>query len=320
MLTEKNRSGSVAELFQKKSVVAASALLCCALWGSAYPAIKLGYSMLDISGAGSEILFGGYRFLLAGIITLLVSAASGHRLSEIKKSSWPYVFGQGMLQTTAQYILFYIGLANASGARSSIINGANSFFSIVIAHFLISSDRITKRKTIGCAVGFAGIIAMNLAGGADSVPMKLTGEGFVLLSSLAYGASTVTMKLISRRENTTLVTGAQFVIGSIVMIAVGLLLGGKVEGFSAASVLLLVYLAALSAVAFSLWAFILRYNPVSKVAIFGFTIPVFGVFFSAVFLRENVFTFNNLIALLFVSAGILLVNSAPADKGTAGSR
>ena len=315
MLTEKMKSGSVSELFQKKSVVAAAALLCCALWGSAFPAIKMGYRLLDISGAGSEILFGGYRFLLAGIITLIFAAASGHRLSEIKKSSWPYAFGQGLLQTTAQYILFYIGLANASGARSSIINGSNSFFSILFAHFLISGDRITKRKAVGCAVGFAGIIAINFAGGADSVPMKFTGEGFVLLCSIAYGASTVTMKLLSRRENTTLMTGVQFVIGSIVMIAVGLLLDGRIEGFSLASVLLLLYLAALSSVAFSLWALLLRYNPVSKVAIFGFSIPVFGVLFSAVFLGENAFTFNNLIALLFVSTGILLVNSAPAGKG-----
>lgn len=319
MLTEKIRSGSAAELFQKKTVVAAAALLCCALWGSAFPAIKIGYRLLDISGAGSEILFGGCRFLLAGVITLMFAAASGHRLSEIKKNSWPYAFGQGLLQTTAQYIFFYIGLANASGARSSIINGSNSFFSILFAHFLISGDRITKRKAIGCAVGFAGIIAINFAGGADSMPMKFTGEGFVLLCSIAYGASTVTMKLLSRRENTTLMTGVQFVIGSIVMIAAGLLLGGRIEGFSLASVLLLLYLAALSSVAFSLWALLLRYNPVSRVAIFGFSIPVFGVLFSAVFLGENAFTFNNLIALLFVSMGIRIVNSAPADKGKASS-
>lgn len=46
----------------KSSVVFALALLCCALWGSAFPCVKIGYEWLAIEGAGSQILFAGYRF------------------------------------------------------------------------------------------------------------------------------------------------------------------------------------------------------------------------------------------------------------------
>ena len=48
------------------------ALLCCALWGSAFPCIKIGYEWFAIEGVGSQILFAGYRFFLSGVFTFLL--------------------------------------------------------------------------------------------------------------------------------------------------------------------------------------------------------------------------------------------------------
>ena len=313
-MKERKKSFSSEEFFRKKSVVVIAALLCCALWGSAFPLVKIEYRLLNISGAGSQILFGGYRFLLAGLLTLLMGALSGHRVTEIKRSSLPYICMQGLLQTTMQYVFFFIGLANTSGARSSIISGSNSFFAIIIAPFLLRGEKMTKRKALGCIAGFLGVIAMNFTPGGETVPVRLTGEGFVLISAVAYGASSVTMKLISHREDTTLLTGTQFIFGSAVMVVLGLLLGGKIGGFTAKSAALLAYLAFLSAAAFSLWAALLKVNPVGKVAVFGFSIPVFGVLFSALLLGEKVLTVNNLLALVLVSLGIIIVNNPSGQK------
>ena len=72
--------------------------------------------------------------------------------------------------------------------------------------------------------------------------------------------------------------------------------------------ILLIYMALLSTVSFSIWAQLLKYNPVGKVSIFGFSIPVFGVALSALVLKENIFTVQNLAALVLVSIGILIVN------------
>ena len=52
----------------------------------------------------------------------------------------------------------------------------------------------------------------------------------------------------------------------------------------------------------------LKYQPVAKVTVYMFLVPVFGSILSAVILNENVFTVKNLIALIFVCLGILLVN------------
>ena len=80
------------------------------------------------------------------------------------------------------------------------------------------------------------------------------------------------------------------------------------QGFNMRSTLLLLYMSLLSTVAFSIWAELLKYNSVGKVAIFGFSIPIFGVALSAVFLGEQMASVKNLAALICVSIGIIIIN------------
>ncbi len=79
--------------------------------------------------------------------------------------------------------------------------------------------------------------------------------------------------------------------------------------FTPASATLMAYMVLLSALAFSIWSALLKHNPVGRVTIFNFLIPVFGVDLSAVFLGEDVFIWKNGLALLPVCAGIWLVTA-----------
>ena len=74
------------------------------------------------------------------------------------------------------------------------------------------------------------------------------------------------------------------------------------------STLLLVYLALLTTVSFCIWTTLLKYNPVGKVTVFAFSIPVFGVALSAILLGEQIGSIKALAALLLVSIGIIIVN------------
>lgn len=277
---------------QNPGVVFALALLCCALWGSAFPCVKIGYEWLAIEGAGSQILFAGYRFFLAGIFTFLIGSFLEKRWLMIRRSSVLPVFGQGMLQTFIQYICFYIGLAHTTGAKGSVINASNAFFALIFAHFMIKSEKMTWKKSIGCLIGFAGVIVINLTPGGMAGGFQWMGEWLILVCSMAYGASSVTLKLLSGKETPTAITAFQ----------------------------LLLYMALLSTVAFSIWALLLKYNPVGKVAVFGFTIPVFGVALSAVFLGEDIWKIQNLAALILVSAGIIFVNREKESKNDTDQR
>lgn len=294
--------------FQNPAVVCILALLCCCLWGSAFPCIKIGYQWFRIQGPGSQILFAGYRFFLSGVLTFVIGSLLEKRFLTMKKASVPYICGQGLLQTTLQYVCFYIGLAHTTSAKGSIINASNAFVAIVAAHFLMKSEKMTWKKGLGCIVGMLGVIVINLSPGAWGDGFRLNGEGLVLLCSIAYGISTVTLKMISDKESPVTITAYQLLFGSAILIVLGWLLGGKIGRFTGRSLLLFLYLALITTIAFTLWSTLLKYNPVGKVAMYGFTIPVFGVILSGLILKENILTGKNLAALLLVSAGIILVN------------
>ena len=293
---------------QNPVVICVLALLCCALWGSAFPCIKIGYEWMEIEGTGSQILFAGYRFFLSGILTFLLGCLLEKRILRMKRENFGVIFRQGVLQTTIQYVCFYIGLAHTTGAKGSIINASNAFVSIVAAHYMIRSERMTWKKGLGCVLGLAGVVLVNLEPGGFGGGFHFLGEGMVLLCTIAYGVSTVLLKLISDRESPMTITAYQTLIGSALLIVTGWLLHGDVGAFTWKSAVLLFYMALLSTVAFSLWTLLLKYNPVGKVAVYGFTIPIFGVLLSGILLGETIFSVKYLAALLLVSGGVILVN------------
>ena len=95
----------------------------------------------------------------------------------------------------------------------------------------------------------------------------------------------------------------------------------KVLTYSSASCYFnLLYMGFISAGAYTLWGVLLKYNPVSRVSIFGFMNPVMGVLLSAWFLGENneAFSLTGVLSLLLVAAGIMIVNIAPKKKDKAG--
>lgn len=292
--------------FKKSSVRCILALLCCALWGSAFPCIKIGYSWLRIETVGSQILFAGYRFFLAGVLTFLAACVLEKRIISIKRKSVPYILGIGFFQTTMQYVCFYIGMSHVTGTKGSIINASSAFVSILLAHFVIKGERMSWKKGAGCLVGFAGVVLINLGG--ISGGFSFQGEGMILICTTIYGVSSVLMKLIAHRGSPMAITAYQLMFGGFLLIVIGFVSGGQISGFDGRSILLLIYMALISSVGFSLWTALLKYNPVGKIAIFGFSIPVFGVILSSVFLGEVFWSVKNLMALLCVSGGIIAVN------------
>lgn len=310
---------------QKTVVVWLGALICCALWGSAFPCIKIGYELFDIpsDAVATQILFAGCRFTFAGILTVLIGSVLHRKWLLPTKTSFPKIWKLCLLQTVLQYLFFYIGLANTTGVKASIIEGVNVFVAILVASLLFKQEKLTRDKMLGCLVGFAGVVLVNLNGTGLDMSLSLKGEGFIFLSTVAYAFSSVFLKRYSKTENTVLLSGWQFVVGGILMMAYGYAMGGRLEQFTFEGMMMLLYLALVSAVAYSLWGMLLKYNPVSKVAVFGFMNPVFGVILSALLLGEGeqASGVKSIIALVLVSVGIYITarenveKSAPKDMG-----
>lgn len=300
------------ESFMHKTIVVwIGAMICCALWGSAFPFIKIGYRLFDVSSdaTGTQILFAGLRFTLAGILTVILGSIISKKVLLPKKDSVIKIFKLSLLQTVGQYIFFYIGLANTSGVKASIIGGLNVFIAIFVAGLIFHQEKITSKKVIGSLIGFVGVILVNLDGSSIDASFKILGEGAIILSTVAAAFSSVFIKSYSKDENPVVLSGYQFTVGGIIMIMIGVLMGGNLNTVSIKGICVLVYLAAVSAVAYSLWGILLKYNSVSKVAVFGFMNPVFGVILSALLLGEtNTLGMTCFVSLLLVSFGIYIVN------------
>jgi len=297
-------------LFARKNIAYASATLCCLLWGSSYPAIKSGYELFQIATADipSKVVFAGYRFLFAGLLLLLFALAQRKPIARLT----PRQFGQltllGLTQTSIQYVFFYVGLAYTTGVKGSIMNATGTFFSVLLAHFIYQNDKLSYNKTIGCILGFAGVMLVNFNSGLLDFHFVWNGDGFVVLAAFILSAATLYGKRISQTVDPMVMTGWQLAIGGLVLVVGGYSTGGRLEVHSTAAVAVLGYLTLLSSVAFALWSMLLKVNRVSMIAPFNFVIPVAGTVLSAIFLGENILEIKYAIALVLVCSGIWWVN------------
>lgn len=317
-----NETAAKKDFLQKTWVVCLLALICTFLWGSASPCIKLGYALFQIpsSETWTQILFAGTRFVLAGILTILIGSILNRKMLLPTKSSAFNIVKLSLFQTILQYIFFYIGLAHNSGVKASIINGSNTFFVILVSGLIFRQEKLNIKKLAGCIIGFAGVIVVSMNGQKIDMNLSLMGDGSLFLCALSYAFSSCLMKNYSKKDNPVMLSGYQFIFGGIVMIILGYAMGGRITHVSPQAILMLFYLACISAVAYSLWGILLKHNPVSKVAIFGFTNPVFGVLLSAWWLNEGSkeLGINAVIALILVCIGICIVNVKPAKANKQG--
>ena len=237
------------------------------------------------------------------VADIMYFARGGRRVTMYSRES-------GEIELYCSLVEIYIGLAHNSGVKASIINGSNTFFVILVSTIIFRQEKLNLKKIIGCVIGFAGVIVVSMNGQKIDMNLSIMGDGSLFLCALSYAFSSCLMKNYSKKDNPVMLSGYQFIFGGIVMIILGLVMGGRITHVSVSAILMLFYLACISAVAYSIWGILLKHNPVSKVAIFGFTNPVFGVLLSAWWLGEGSreLGINALIALVLVCIGICIVN------------
>ena len=289
------------------------------VWGSASPVVKSCFEIFGLNGAPTAdlLLFCGVRFMLAGLLGIaLGSMRRGHALIP-HGEVWGHALLISLFQTTIQFSLDYIGLANTTGTAASIIESGAGFFAILISSLVFRYEKLTLHKLLGIAVGFAGVLVINLQGADLSGGLTLTGEGLILLSTISAGMTPSLMtRFLREGDDQLLLTGWQFLLGGATL-AVGSLAAGGIwhtpstpwgyAGF--------LYAASISSIALVIQGTLLKWHPVSKIAVFGFLMPVFGVILSATMLGEAATTPwpTVLIALALVSAGIVITNTAPHE-------
>ena len=147
------------------------ALVYSALWGFAYPTVKMTMESFAVVSDLDKCLIAGLRFSLSGAALCIVAALTERRLLPTKKET-PTVLLYGMLGTSLQYAFTFIGLSRVSGATGALFDQLCVFLVVLFGGLFLKGNRLTLRKIVGCVVGAIGVLA------ASALP---TGFGFTLL-------------------------------------------------------------------------------------------------------------------------------------------
>ena len=197
-------------------------------------------------------------------------------------------------------------MSHSEGSRAAILNSLSTFLVVLLACACFKSDRLTLRKIIGCAVGFSGILALNL-GGAESGLFSWLGDGMIILNAICSAIAALMTRGLSRRVDVFVGTGYSLSIGGLMLILPGLALGGTLPQVNTLGIVCLLLLIAISALGFTLYNKLLSMNPVGKVAIYNSLIPVVGAVTSCLCLGET-FHLKYGLAGGLAAIGIYIIN------------
>ena len=293
-------------ILKKTWVMVLLASLCQALWGVVFPVIKKSYELFSISGVGSTLLFASIRFMIAGVILLLLDTFMEKRFPVLDKKGYASVFMLGTIQTGLAYAFQYIAMISASSINCSILNGTGVIFSTIIAHFISKDDKMNGRKAFGGVLGFIGVLVCFLWGGKLE-GFSLKGEGLMLLSILTFVTGTNLSRIVTTGIKSVVVSGYNLLVGGAELFILSLFLGGRIGNGGLYGIMCLVFLSLTSCVCLYLWTALSSANSVSKVAVFQCINPITGAIAASLLLGENVFQPKYIVSVLLVVISIIII-------------
>ena len=301
-------------VLQNRPAAYGLAIGCTLLWGTAFPFIKRGYAAFAIADGdvGAMLLFAGLRFTLAGAMVLAFLCVREKHFVPVGKADAGAAALLGAVQTFGQYLFTYAGIGLTTGANTSIITACASFLTVLGAALFLKSDRLSVWKILGCALGFGGVLVMN--GGGGLALDTLLGDSLIFMSTVFAAAGNLIAKKLTPGRSPVKLTAYQLLCGGLALTVAGMLCGGRLNLTSTDGLLILLWLAFVSAAAFTVWTALLKFHPASNISVFNLLVPVFGTFLSGMLLGENVFRAEIFLSLALIAAGIVAVNVSKEGK------
>jgi len=284
------------------------AIIACILWSTAFVGVKYGLQF------AKPFSFAGIRFMLSGLM-LLPFCGSMRSYVRIYRHHFFSILVISLFQTVLLYAFFYVGMTMVSGALAAIVIGASPLTIAITAHFIMPGDRMTPVKTFSLLLGLVGVMAISIS----RQPWQAQGfkefAGVIIL--LGAGISSAVGNITVARErykiNPIVLNSAQIFIGGFFLCIVSFFIEGLPRiiypaGFYGT----LLYLALLSAVAFSIWFDLLKQPQVrvSELNLWKFIIPVCGALLSWALLPGEAPEVFTVIGMVCVTCAILFYHIA----------
>lgn len=266
-------------------IIPLGAIAVMLLWSLCFPLISVG---LDSS---PPFYFAAIRALLAGLV-LLLFAIGLRRPIPRERSVWIGIIIVGLTATTLGFFGMFFGGGLISPGIATVISNTQPLIAAVLAYFWLN-ESITLRQKIGLAIGFFGIVLISFGGNAaHSVATHTIGIIYILMGALGIALSNVTLKWLAGRGDVWMLMGLQLVIGSIPLFALSYTFESPQNvDWNIQFILILFTLAVLgTAVAAALWFTLLNYVELSRINVFTFLTPIFGLIIGLLFFDESLGT------------------------------
>jgi len=289
-------------------------LVLCASWGLQQVSIKL------ILNDVSPVMQATIRSIGASALLIVWMKARNRPIFERDGTLWAGI-AAGLL-FGGEFALIYWGLEFTHASRASVFLYLSPFVVAVGAHLFIPNERLRAIQVIGLVAAFGGILVA--FGGSISAPSGdiLVGDIMLIGAAILWGATTVLIKaskLATIAPSKTLLYQLGVSAPALLLISHLLDEPGIVNLTPVVYMSLAYQVVWVAFITYTVWFWLIRHYPASRLAAFTFLTPIFGVISGAQVLSEPL-PFSLLVALALVAIGIYLVNRreavAPATKTT----
>lgn len=291
-------------------------VVLCVIWGFQQVAIK------STNESIGPMLQAAVRSAIATVLVWGWARARGTQLFAADGT-----LGAGILAGllfAGEFVGIFLGLTFTSASRMAVFLYTAPCFTTLGLHLFVPGERMRPLQWLGIVVAFAGI-ALAFADGFVGPPAAGTstlagvlGDALGVLAGVFWAATTVVVRATSLSHASASKTlFYQLTVSAAVLFALAVLRGEThtvhVTALAAAS---LAYQAVIVAfLSYLTWFWLLTRYMASRLSVFSFLTPLFGVSFGVALLGES-FSTRFLIASILVLAGIALVN-APARRNSA---
>jgi len=259
------------------------------------------------------------RSTLAAVLVIGVAYARGVRLADARRVFWPgLAVGIGF---TAEFCFVALGLGYTTASHMSVFLYTAPVFAALGLHFLVPGEQLSLRHWTGIAIAFAGIVAAMAPTGADGggppVHDLIIGDLLGTMAGLGWAATTVVLRTTTLSEERPVLTlSYQLIIAGGVLLAVAATLGDLTSINPTPAVLasMSFQTIGISFAILLLWFALLRRYLASRLGVFSFLSPVFGVIFGALLLGDAL-TWNFIAGGIAIIVGVLLVSAPMRRRG-----
>jgi drug/metabolite transporter (DMT)-like permease len=271
-------------------------------WGLGWPAMKVVLAEIR------PWTFRTVCLLCAGAGLLALARSAGTRLRIPRPDLIPLLV-TSLVNITGWHLLSAHGIAAMQAGRAAIVAYTMPLWAVLLSRLLLG-ERLGWMRLLALATGTAGM-AMLLGPDVHRLRAAPAGVAFMLGAAFCWAAGTVLVKFFRWHMPPTLIMGWQLLLGGLPVAAGALLLENPLElaDISLKAGATLLYLV-LGPMIFCHWAFfvVVRMFPANVAALGTLSIPIIGVFSSALLLGEPIAT-AELLALLLVVVALGLTSA-----------